>query len=186
MNIIPTFPYPVFIDEYDIKEKFIEQLEEHWDETIREKDNPLFMFKGKMHECDELYDYVTEKAQFMITEVMGLKGEVDMIHTETHASNFGTIIPPHIHPNSYLTAYYMVQFDEDKGHTPLVINNPFYQSNVPAFRYESTKPTMWSSENFIPPLKEGNLIIFPSNLQHFFPKQDADDRIIVTFDFVAK
>ncbi len=186
MNIIPTFSYPVFIDEYDIKEKFIEQLEEHWDETIRERDSALFMFKGKMHECDELYDFVAEKAQFVFSEVMGLKGTVEMSHTEVHASNFGTIIPPHSHPNSYLTAYYMVQFDEQKGHTPLVIDSPFNTSNVPSYTYEVEKPTMWSSDNFIPPLKEGNLIIFPANLKHFFPKQDADDRITVTFDFVAK
>ena len=193
MQIIPTFSYPILIDSFDIKETLTENLEEQWDETARKdkdrvysNDDALVVLNKQVNNCEGFYNWVTERGNFMFKEIMGLKGEVETKYTEVQVSQFGTIIPPHIHPNSYLTGYFFVQFDEQKGHTPLVLNNPFYNTFTPGYTFPQEKPTMWSSENFIPPVQEGQLILFPSNLQHFFPKQEADDRIVVAFDLMAK
>ena len=79
-----------------------------------------------------------------------------------------------------------MKYDEQVGHTPLVMENPFKNNLMPVIDLEETKPTMWNTANFIPPVKEGQLILFPSNLVHFFPPMESDDRVVVQFDFVAK
>lgn len=168
MQIIPTFSYPILIDSFDIKETLTENLEEQWDETARKdkdrvysNDDALVVLNKQVNNCEGFYNWVTERGNFMFKEIMGLKGEIETKYTEVQVSQFGTIIPPHIHPNSYLTGYFFVQFDEQKGHTPLVLNNPFYNTFTPGYTFPQEKPTMWSSENFIPPVQEGQFDSIP-------------------------
>jgi hypothetical protein len=144
-----------------------------------------FLYKGMVPNCGGFYNWVEERANFYVTEVMGYNAELTM-NTEVQTSQNGTQVPAHIHRGTYITGYFMVKYDEQIGHTPLVLENPFKNNLMPVIDLEETKPTMWNTANFIPPVKEGQLILFPSNLVHFFPPMEADDRVVVQFDFVAK
>ncbi len=183
MQIIPTFAYPLLIDDFDIKDTLISNLEEQWDDVQREGD--LFVYNGKLPNCGGFYNWVEERAKFYLTEVLGYNAELVM-NTDVQTSQKGTQVPAHTHRGTYITGYFMVKYDEQAGHTPLVMENPFKNNLMPAIDLEEIKPTMWNTANFIPPLREGQLILFPSNLVHFYPPMDADDRVVVAFDFVAK
>ena len=183
MQVIPTFAYPVLVDDFDIKDALISNLENSWDDVQREGD--LFVYKGMVPNCGGFYNWVEERANFYVTEVMGYNAELTM-KTEVQTSQNGTQVPAHIHRGTYITGYFMVKYDEQVGHTPLVMENPFKNNLMPVIDLQETKPTMWNTDNFIAPVKEGQLILFPSNLVHFFPTMEADDRVIVQFEFVAK
>ena len=183
MQVIPSFSFPILIDDFEIKDTLISNLEDSWDDVQREGD--LFVYKGMVPNCGGFYNWVEERANFYVTEVMGYNAELTM-KTEVQTSQNGTQVPAHIHRGTYITGYFMVKYDEQVGHTPLVLENPFKNNLMPVIDLEETKPTMWNTANFIAPVKEGQLIIFPSNLVHFFPKMEANDRTIVSFDFVAK
>jgi len=184
MQIFPAFSYPILIDDFDISDTLIKNLEESWDDVKREND--IFIHDGKVKGCEGFYNWVEERAGFLLKEIMGYSNTISMTHTEVQVSHMGSQIPAHTHKKTYLTGYYMVKYNEQDGHTPLVFENPFKNTMVPCIELDEEKPTMWNTANFIAPVKEGQLIIFPSNLVHFFPKQEANDRTIVSFDFVAK
>jgi len=183
MQIIPSFSYPVLVDEFEIKDHLVSNLEASWDDVQREGD--VFVLKGQVPDCGGFYNWVEERANFFITEVLGYNAELTMF-TEVQVSQTGTQIPAHTHRGTYITGYYMVKFDEQVGHTPLVIENPFRNTLVPSIDLEENRPTMWNTANFIPPVKEGQLVLFPSNLTHFFPQMEGDDRVVVSFEFIAK
>ena len=183
MQVIPGFSYPILIDDFDIKDQLVSNLEDSWDDVQREDD--LFVYKGMLPNCGGFYNWVEERANFYMTEVLGYDAELTM-NTEVQTSQLGTQVPAHTHPGTYVTGYFMVKYDEQVGHTPLVLENPFRNSLTPSIQLKECKPTMWNTANFVPTVTEGQLILFPSNLVHFFPRMDADDRVVVQFDFVAK
>ena len=42
MQIVPTFSYPILIDEFDIKDTLTQNLEEQWDETARKDKDRVY------------------------------------------------------------------------------------------------------------------------------------------------
>jgi len=184
MQIIPAFSYPLFTDNFDIQDTVIKKLDLNWDDVKREDD--LFVYDGKLPDMEGFYSWVEEKAQFFLKDILGYSNTVSISHTEVQVSQLGTQVPAHTHRGTYLTGYFMVKYSEKEGHTPLVFENPFKNTFVPVIELDEEKPTMWNTANFIAPVEEGQLILFPSNLVHFYPKMEGDDRVIISFDFVAK
>ena len=89
-------------------------------------------------------------------------------------------------PGTTFSAVYYLKFDSEK-HIPTCFHNdnkihPFLASSTP-YQYGSA-PYWYAKEIFFPKVTQGDLIIFPSPLDHTVPVQTVDDpRMTIAFNF---
>lgn len=83
----------------------------------------------------------------------------------------------HNHPNSYLSGVFYIQADRavDK------IN--FFRDHIPIFEIESKEFNSWNSPGWSLQVGSGDLLLFPSYLNHSVDKIDAKrDRVSLSFN----
>jgi uncharacterized protein (TIGR02466 family) len=71
---------------------------------------------------------------------------------------------PHYHSNSFLTAVFY--FKAEEGIDSISLYNNSYSFNNRHCLHIDNTPTWWTSKMFTVPVKSGDLIIFPSYLDH--------------------
>jgi len=90
----------------------------------------------------------------------------------------------HEHLPGHFSAIHYISFDKEE-HLPTIFINPMRQvaiSNAPSFSGEiNNTPSTWVGQSFVK-VEEGDLLIFPSYLEHKVPKQKSN-KLRVTLSF---
>ena len=90
----------------------------------------------------------------------------------------------HNHGNSILSYTYYINYDFKKGHAPLFFERPNFNSS-PFFSLLSW--TKWtSSRNILFEIMEGDILIWPSYLQHGYFENKGDSRISISGNALLK
>lgn len=87
----------------------------------------------------------------------------------------------HHHPNSIWSGVFFLKVSED---TPPI---SFKRGNLSAFSWNHTVPNQFNNDIFHLKPELGDLIIFPSTLEHWVePNQSKNDRVTISFNTFAK
>ena len=84
----------------------------------------------------------------------------------------------HTHPNSFISGVFYLQVDEDKDRIH------FYSSrSIALTQLHNTSFNMYNSDYWWVPVKNGELVLFPSNLTHMVNPVESDSvRISLSFN----
>ena len=136
------------------------------------KDFKKFLIESADAYCNELMRY---QCNTVITE--SWINQTD--------SNFSQYM--HNHGNSFISATYYVNYDSNK-HSPIEFqNNRHKQTQLP---YLMLQPTEYNELNSLGwkmgDLSEGQLVIWPSNLEHGYKSNAGDNRISIAINFLPE
>jgi uncharacterized protein (TIGR02466 family) len=115
-----------------------------------------------------------------------LNGEIDVANAWINAYKSGQSQEIHDHLPGQFSAIHYLKYNP-KFHSPTVFINPYGRCSSPHRPPFDTTinqvPPMWVGQQFIH-VNEGDLLIFPSFLEHKVPRQTSDEmRITVSFNF---
>jgi uncharacterized protein (TIGR02466 family) len=126
-------------------------------------------------ECEELRSFILANAMSLATEVLGhnVKGLADVLSWVSFKTR-GEEHKAHTHPNSFISGvYYYSDVAED---TPIVFKRARSSTNSQELLVakDNININQFSSETFTLKPKKGDLILFPSYLMHYVPKNPHD------------
>jgi uncharacterized protein (TIGR02466 family) len=141
-------------------------------------------------ELDEVKDFkkfLIESANTYINDLM--KFDTNMVITDCwiNKTDAGYKEPMHNHANSFISATYYVNFDK-ACHGPLEVQqNKHKYNSLPYFLLLPSEFNDLNTMGFtFNDIQEGELIIWPSNLEHGFYKNDCDNRISIAINFLPE
>lgn len=195
MNVIDIFPTPVYVEEYPEANYIKSEVEQLISNKSLEKNvycNELHHIGNTSDESilyndvfDSFREWIENNSIFFIEAVLGYKIYDTVLITDSwvNISEKGAFQHPHYHTNSYISGTYYVSIDEDSA--PLEFNYsdiaPF--SQVQNLTLEKTNNTKYNSDVRIN-VKEGSLLLWPSNLTHGFCNNKSDKRISISFNIM--
>lgn len=195
--IIPIFPILLFKTKVKnhkkIKDLSFDIISKEYNKKSTTFDNPwdsdvFTTFNSVVPEIhwDEILSEYIDVIKEMQHE-LGAAGTVHINNAWFNAYKTNQSHELHDHLPGQFSAIHYIAYDASK-HLPTVFVNPVRQlalSNSPNFNTndpDSVPPTWVGQTSLL--VEEGDLVIFPSFLEHKVPKQKSDDiRIVLAFNF---
>ena len=195
-DIFTIFPTTVarynYKNHIDFKKNVINLLETTDDVRVDTKLNSKHYFErnSKFLELDIFKDFkkfLIDSANSYCNDLMNYQS--NMIITESWINqtdaNFSQYM--HNHANSFISATYYVNYD-NSIHSPIEFeNNRHEKTQMP---YLMLQPTEYNELNSLGwrmgDLSEGQLIIWPSNLEHGYKSNVGNNRISIAVNFLPE
>jgi uncharacterized protein (TIGR02466 family) len=93
----------------------------------------------------------------------------------------------HNHGNSYLSATYYIQYDSNLHSAINFYNNKEQEAKLPYMYFKPTEFNEYNALGFsLNDLKEGDLLIWPSYLEHGYDENNGDNRISLSMNFLPE
>ena len=195
MNVIDVFPSPVYVEHYpekDFIKSITKQMLSEGEISPNTYCSDLFHL-GNNSQTSILYEdffdgfreWIINNATYFIEAVMGYRIDDSLLITDSwiNISKKGAYQHPHYHTNSFVSGTYYVSIDEDAA--PLEFNYcdiaPYSQKQN--LILEKSVATKYNSDVQMD-VKEGNLLLWPSNLTHGFCNNKSDERISISFNIM--
>ena len=178
MEVINVLPTPVAIIPCPfhgkVKETILAEIEEQKQNQITYSANSEQLkhigHYSVLHN-DERYgrfrNWCEQQAELYAKEVKGdyIQETVQVTDSWINISDKGGYQYPHHHANSYLSAIYYVNFDMARDHVPTYFTRDTNFINAPSLNFITGKITDYNQNNEVLS-NEGELVIFPSQLNH--------------------
>ena len=162
-ELIKAFPTPILITKYEndlSKEiKFIEKqkLQSNGDNgNFRSKNTYLFNNK----KLNKIKKFCEDSVDIFSKEIYFLQENLKITQSWCNVNPKGSIHHAHTHSNSIISGVFYLRINKDNP--PIVFNNEFGWGIAPKL----IKYSIFNSGQLIVPLKAGELILFPSSLNH--------------------
>ena len=94
----------------------------------------------------------------------------------------GALYAPHEHSNCIYSATLLINYQE--GHSPLKFRRNVAGSYYPVMQFPNKDYTAFNMTEATVPMKEGDLIIYPSSMTHGYEGNPYDDRVSMTVNFI--
>ena len=121
--------------------------------------------------------FVELKIQKFATEIMASSDKLVITQSWLNKNKKGESHHEHVHPNSMVSGVWYPQIHES---LPPI---QFRHRNQRDVTLSAEKYNTFNSATFLLPMKRGELILFPSNLQHSVPVNQSDEeRISLSFN----
>ena len=191
-EIVPLFPTPLYIN--NIGRKFTEEeLQVFLYDNIpmnKDKDlgmakqmsKDLYMFDSFKKELKDIKDFCEQHLKQYLEEIVG--ANTDLATLRITQSWLNKAHPQeshnrHYHSNSYLSGVLYINCLPDDH---IIFDNRFYGFfNNMEFPLKET--TVWNAHGFAQPVANGDLILFPSWIQHHVNENKTKDTVRVSFAF---
>lgn len=141
-------------------------------------------------ELERLSIWIEEQAEIFCGEVKGdhLMDGVIITDSWLNVCGSGGKQNPHFHTNSYLSGLYYVNFDSDI-HAPTYFyktqSSHMFAPLTPNISLATDKNTKYTEpQEFV--AKEGELILWSSELIHGYKLNQGDDRVTLSFNIMPK
>lgn len=191
-NLFPVTLYKSsVINTNDIKNLCVKFVEDEYYKNPTTFDNPWDsdVFTTFNQELNNKLDwqkiipyYIPNLREF--ANQLGISGSAHVKNAWINAYKQGQTHEIHDHLPGQFSACHYILFDKEE-HLPTAFLNPFRQvalSNSPEFTAET--PAAWTGLTTLPDTQEGDIVIFPSFLEHKAPRQHSEKfRIIISFNF---
>lgn len=169
-NLFPTPVLQLSLPETaDLREQYMPEIEKRWEEGFYGK--PDLWETDRVHSSFghnvKIFNGMPECYQNVF---MGLLGDTDWRASIWHnAYKSGEWQEKHYHVPATLSAIHFIQFDPAE-HKPPVFYDPaaLIKQHV---NHKSLPSQYWRDKEIIP-VKQGDMLIFPSYLEHFVPPGD--------------
>jgi uncharacterized protein (TIGR02466 family) len=189
INIFPTtlarYSYPKHAE-------FKEQAKFLLDNTseFREYSNGVHFFEHSLALLDQLgleefKLWVIEQANDYAHNLLKIDTDMILAGSWANLTNQGYKQHIHNHGNSYLSATYYLNYNPEHHSAIDFYNNVESRAGLPYLYY---KPREFNQHNGVAfrlsDLKEGELIIWPSHLEHGFEPNSGDHRVSIAMNFL--
>jgi uncharacterized protein (TIGR02466 family) len=185
VNINNLFPTPVAFFKFgrDLTEAELEFIknQEHYpnDGNTTSKDRKIL----KNKELTEIRDFIEDSMLEYFKEIHAPKFDVSLYLTQSWANytEKGQFHHKHAHPNSLVSGVFYPQADS-KVDKIYFYKNDYERIEIPAAKYNPYNSESWWFE-----VSAGDLILFPSHLNHMVKiKEDDSTRISIAFNTFLK
>lgn len=121
-------------------------------------------------EMRSIKKFIDESLKQYLSEVYRPSSEVTLKVTQSwfNYTENGEFHHRHSHPNSFISAVFYPQADREHDK----IN--FFKSGYQQIRLATNDWNVWNSNSWWLPTGSGDLLIFPSSLEHMVPKTSSD------------
>jgi uncharacterized protein (TIGR02466 family) len=148
--------------------------------NITSKNNYILNHKSFKSLKTDLYLIVQDYFDKIICPANNIKPYITqswLNYTETNQYHH-----KHAHPNSLVSGVFYINCDEKFDKIKF-----FKRNNYETIKIETNKWNLWNSENWWFPIKNGDIIMFPSSLTHMVEtKQGPNTRISLAFNVFIK
>ena len=193
MNITKTIDklFPTIIEVYDnvLEEEYIDSMKNDIIKSSKEvgrKENWQSNHNPSLHEHPKykaLGDRVVELSKLYLDD---LKFEYEEHYITGMWSNIlkpGETHSPHTHSNNLVSGVFYLQSNDNSPAITFIDPRP--QTSV--LQPQQTEYTKDNSTMYFYPAKVNRMVLFPSWLQHYVPKNNSnDDRISIAFNVMLK
>ena len=145
--------------------------------------NPEFIQNPKL---EHFKNFILESVHSYISELMMLDTEMIITDIWINQSNTGFKQKMHNHANSFISGTYYVNFDPLKHSKIMFHKNSSNYSLNPYFEFDPVQINEFNANKFIiANMDEGDLVIWPSQLEHGYEIPNlADNRISISMNFL--
>ena len=184
------FPTQVYIKDFDIDNKKLEQDIINWskeDVGLQKTNVNGWHSTSDMHKKEEYKPLIHELfvMQFDIFKEECLNSEPFLGNMWANINHPGGFNRPHIHPNSLWSGVYYVKTPKDCGHLKLEDPKTRAEMVMPKRTQDQLPQYLWREVHYEP--VAGRCIMFPSWLNHTVELNRSNDiRISVSFNFLQK
>ena len=183
-ELLQLFPVPVLIAHYpfDFSKEFewIKNLKMRNEENIKGvayNDQSQDTFVLEKQELATIRQFIEVKLNEYVVNIMGAKNKMVLTQSWVNKSKKGEFHQEHSHPNSIISGVWYPKINEK---LPPI---EFIKSDKTGVNLSFDDYNMFTNERFMIPLKNGELILFPSNLSHCVsPNQCDEERISLSFN----
>ena len=132
-------------------------------------------------ELSRVREFIDLKLKEFVVKVMGSDSEMVITQSWLNKNGKGESHHQHKHPNSMVSGVWYPQINEK---LPPI---QFRKNEQRDITLSIKNYNFFNSETFLLPLKKGELILFPSNIQHSVPVNQSDEeRISLSFNTWCK
>lgn len=181
-NILPIFPTAIqcinnFIDDNERIEILNSIKKLNYENHHLLVGNASSTFLGK-NLRDALKDKFIERLEDHINTYADKTGipPVNIFNIWANIQNKGSILRPHIHPNSEISGALYLNVDSESSRLIFYNPNPHIKTHI----YQ--KGTEFSFQDFWIKPKNGDLILFPGWLEHGSDENKSDERTVISFN----
>lgn len=182
-ELVQLFPSPVCIFKYE--NNFDEELE--WVKKLDYSDGAkngvqqsLNTFVLDDMNMIKIRSFIDSSINFYIKNIYSHKNDFIITQSWVNKSSKGRDHHSHIHPNSIISGVFYFKIS---NLPPIEFKNPYKSP----FAYDVDSFNNFNSATYLLPLNDGELVIFPSHLEHSVPvNKNDDDRISLSFNTFTK
>jgi len=188
-ELLQLFPIPVMICPYPLdyskelewikncqtrKENKGEQLGGGYTHYNRQSEDTFVLDKP---ELASIRAFIEAKLHKFVTEILASDDKLVITQSWLNKNKKGESHHEHVHPNSMVSGVWYPQIHEE---LPPIQFRSRHQRDV---SLQTKKYNTFNSATFMLPMKRGELILFPSNLQHSVPVNNSEEeRISLSFN----
>ena len=181
---------PLMVFEYDgDMDKLLEYVSniEYRDSTGNIKSKSDYILDEK--ELSVLKKFCLESVQEYISDVLGIRDEIEIHQSWVNVNKPGQNHPEHYHGNSFISGVFYLSSDQEGG-SPITFKSELHKSNfsiltVPEDPFAKYYPSVAASFNY--PSIPGELILFSSTTTHLVPTNKSDEvRVSLSFNTYPK
>lgn len=179
-NIVTLFSKPIYQSELQIDEINLEKI--NWITNYKNwiSDDQQILERP---EHSELKKVVLQSVREYFYGILRAQSYVDIVITESwfNKTEKGQSHHRHWHPNSILSGIFYIQGDLETGITR------FITSQYDTIEYDTIESNIFNSRTWGIRPKNKNIILFPSNVEHFVEEYYGDiPRITLSFNTFVK
>jgi hypothetical protein len=131
-------------------------------------------------------DFVMSSANQYVNNLLKIDSEMFVTLSWINHTNSGFDLDPHNHGNSYISGTYYLNFNP-LYHSPITFHKSVLGQQ---FQYLDIKPSEFNKYNAkscqLSNLIQGDLILWPSHLEHGYTANVGNDRVSISMNFLPK
>ena len=187
MPIHQLFPYPVYFAtlERELTKKELKTIKAYKTKTYKNfgntTSNDTYVLENKP--LQNLKKYLNKTVIDYFNEVVCTDNLIVPYITQSWINYTATnqFHHRHSHSNSYVSGVFYINADKE------VDTISFYKLNQPAIELHKTKYNIFNSNSWRYPVQTGDIILFPSSLEHAVDKKkETNTRISLSFNVFMK
>jgi len=193
MDVIELFPISIAQFQYTnhsnlktLVNEIIQDADKS-DITVKDFSNHYFENNRNFLENPKLLDFknfLIKSATQYINDFLEIDSEIILPLCWINCANAGHRLEKHNHGNSYISGTYYLNFDQLE-HAPLTFYKSVLGNSHPYF---DSIPTNYNIHNAgrceLSHIQEGDLFLWPSHVEHGYEKNQNDNRISISMNFL--
>tara|TARA_Y100000592_G_C5438426_1_gene302024 strand:- start:724 stop:1329 length:606 start_codon:yes stop_codon:yes gene_type:complete len=183
-ELLQVFPTPILIVKYqdslDKEIKFVEKLKLELNGGDNRNYRTVNSYILKYKKLNKIKKFIEESIKIFSGDVLGYEDEFYITQSWANSNPRGSFHHAHTHSNSIISGVFYLRKDKD--------NPPIFFNKTPdtGIQPKSKKFNTFNSGQLLVPINQGELILFPSNLNHSVPVNKSKTvRLSLSFNTFA-
>ena len=138
-----------------------------------------------LQDLPDLEKQLLECVHFHNNEGLNYASEFRLSDVYVELAHSGAIYAPHEHANCLFSGTFFISYQEEQ-HAYLKFKRQVQSQMFPVMMLPFKQMTAFNLQEATVPFKNGDVVIYPSNLTHGYESNQTDGRITLTFNVVPQ